>query len=124
MSKSAYLVMLSAVATFSHDPHGALGNAALLPDRMVRKEIKLLETAFPAVAENFCHAFGEETKLTYPSAKIELYRVDMFTQDEIDNITKMFQRVEGFTIGKIELGSLRVIEKSPMKVTRYKYTVL
>jgi hypothetical protein len=124
MSKSTYLVMLSAVATFGHESHGALGNAPLLPDRMVRKEVKLMETNFPAVAENFCHAFGKETGLHNPSAKVELHRVDMFTQDESDNIAKMFQRVDGFTIRKIELGSLRVIEKSPMKVTRYKYTVL
>lgn len=122
MSKSTYLVLVSAVATFSQDL--SYGNV-VHPDRFKRKEVKLMETNFPAVAENFCHAFGKETGLlNQPSAKIELSKVDMFTQDETDNIAKMFQRVEGFGVRKIELGSLRVVEKTPMKVTRYKYTVL
>lgn len=124
MSKSTYLVMVSAVATYTQTSPSSLGNAATLPDRNARKEVKLLETTFPAVAENFCHAFAAVPGLDNSGATIDLNRVAMFTQDESDNIAKMFQRVDGFYVRKIELGSLRVIEKRPMKVTRYKYTVL
>ena len=40
---------------------------------------------------------------------------------EQNRVMAMFPKEPGFYIKNINIGSIRVVEKKPMKVTRYKY---
>ena len=123
MSKSTFIVLMSAVAVYSDD--GRLGSmSAVSPDHHRRKEVKLLETDFCTTAETFAKIFAEDCGLRDSHAQINLDRISRFTYDDQDRVMAMFPKEPGSYIKNINIGNIRVVEKKPIKVTRYKYTTI
>lgn len=123
MSKSTFIVLMSAVAVYSDD--GRLGSmSAVPPDRHRRKEVKLLETDFRTTAQSFAESFADTCGLQDSRTQINLDRVPRFTTEDQDRVMVMFPKEPGSYIKNINIGSIRVVEKKPMKVTRYKYTTI
>ncbi len=123
MSKSTFIVLMSAVAVYSDD--GRLGSTSAVPaEHHRRKEVKLLETDFCTTAETFATIFAEDCGLRDSCTQINLDRVPRFTTEDQDRVMAMFPKEPGSYIKNINISHIRVVEKKPIKVTRYKYTTI